>query len=214
MSIIDNGIGIYTGSVSVFEDPALYDSVYSLVSDDRRRSTDRKRMPADKRRSLAAEALLMRACSEYGVDYASAHFARNENGKPFFTDIPVYYNLSHSADRVMCAVSRSPVGCDVEKIRKVSDSIAARFYHPEEAALLDGIEDISERERLFFRIWTLKESFVKCIGDGFGIPFESFCVVPEENGWRVKTDIPGRYSLYEYDCGDSEYMYSYCSKEE
>ena len=40
----------------------------------------------------------------------------NENGKPIVEGI--CFNLSHSGDYVICAVSERPVGCDIEQIKE------------------------------------------------------------------------------------------------
>lgn len=210
MSTIDKRIKIYTGDVTELEDETLYNEIYSSVSDDRRARTDRKRQIADKRRSLAAERLLMKACADFGIDYGSARFCVSESGKPGFADIPVFFNLSHSVNRAMCVMSDCQAGCDVEQIHSVNADIALRFYHPDEAALLDSCGTAEEREQLFFRLWTLKESFVKCIGTGFDMPFGSFCVFKAGEEWNVRgQNIKGNYYFSEFS-NDDEYCYSWC----
>ena len=73
---------------------------------------------------------------------------RNENGKPL-TD-GVFFNISHSGDLVLCAVSDRPVGVDVERLRPVPARLAERF----------GTND----PETFFRLWTQMEARIKCRG--------------------------------------------------
>ncbi len=213
MSIIDPNTGIYVGNAAELENENLFEKIYSTVSESRRVKTEKKRLKKDKCRSLAAERLLMQACTDFGIDYNSAVFTVSESGKPGFADIPVYFSLSHSGDRAMCVMSDKPVGCDVELIHEVNQDISHRFYHPSEIALLDVCKSPEERERLFFLIWTLKESYVKCVGTGFNMPFGSFRVYPVENGWAVDNPIGEEFRLFEYDSGEDMYKYSYCIKD-
>ncbi|MCD8048728.1 MAG: 4'-phosphopantetheinyl transferase superfamily protein [Clostridia bacterium] len=86
-------------------------------------------------------------------------FERGEHGKPYVKGESIYFSLSHSGDVLICAVGRSEVGADVEKMREIkrSERIAARCF---------AGEKISD-ERDFFKHWTRKEAFLKYTGEGF-----------------------------------------------
>lgn len=76
----------------------------------------------------------------------------------------VAFNVSHSGDWVVLAFGRDRnVGVDVERIKWDMDvqSIAARYYSPEEQL---AVEQAKDSHLLFFRIWARKEAYVKACG--------------------------------------------------
>lgn len=89
------------------------------------------------------------------------------------------YNLSHSGSVVICAASNRPVGCDVEKIKKAPLKVADRFFCHSEIDYLGGLEGDEQNEE-FYRIWTIKESYVKMHGKGLAMGLNSFEVIPEK----------------------------------
>ena len=44
--------------------------------------------------------------------------------------------------------------------------MAARFYTREEADALSAISGAADKERMFFRLWTIKEAYLKFLGIG------------------------------------------------
>jgi 4'-phosphopantetheinyl transferase len=94
----------------------------------------------------------------------------DDQGKPTLSpDCGVFFNLSHSEDQALLAVSRTArVGVDLEKIRPLSDAeaLAERHFSARECGHLQTLPAGTERERAFFRCWTRKEAFVKCTGVG------------------------------------------------
>lgn len=92
-------------------------------------------------------------------------YVYGEKGKPYFKDLPFYFSISHSGDYVLCVLSGSEVGADIQ-ICRVGDAgrLARRFFSEEEAAALGGAGE--EGERLFFRLWTRKEAYGKLTGEG------------------------------------------------
>jgi 4'-phosphopantetheinyl transferase len=92
----------------------------------------------------------------------------SEKGKPEFLQDEImkfvncsniHFNISHSANYVACAIADAPVGIDIEGRRKVNSAVAKRYFTAEEIAGLHSDED-------FFKIWTFKEAFGKCTGEG------------------------------------------------
>ena len=80
--------------------------------------------------------------------------AKTEKGKPYFPERPdVHFSLSHTDTHVMCAIGESPVGCDIQTIRQVSDKIKYRTCTEKELEVFE-----------FFQLWTLKESWIKLNG--------------------------------------------------
>ena len=69
-------------------------------------------------------------------------------------------SVSHSNDRVACAVTNGPVGLDVEQPRRKRDieGLATLCCTPREQAMLASADD---REALFHTLWTVKEAWLK-----------------------------------------------------
>lgn len=96
-------------------------------------------------------------------------FETGERGKPFLPGSLLHFNLSHSEDRAVLAVSRLPsIGIDIECFdRRVDiDGLSRRCFRASE---LSGLRDLSDEEkrRAFFWIWTAKEARMKATGEGF-----------------------------------------------
>ena len=95
--------------------------------------------------------------------------------KPYLKELPwLHFSISHSDGLWMCVFAASEIGLDVQKKRDVKAlSLAQRFFHPEEAAWVKehGADD-------FFRIWALKEAYVKYTGKGFTGGMAYFSVIP------------------------------------
>ena len=70
----------------------------------------------------------------------------------------VYFNISHTHNTCICAISNSPVGVDIEKIKPVSLNLAKKaLTHTEYYKFLQH----ENKDEMFFNIWTKKESFCK-----------------------------------------------------
>jgi len=168
-------IEVYIADTKDLEDEALYRRICRSLPADRREKADRQKTARGKQHTVGAGALLHAALASEGI--RSYEAALGENGKPFLKGEPsVRFNLSHSGERVMCAVSGSDIGCDVEQIASPDLRVAKRFFCPEEYEAIRRCPDETEQARLFYRYWTLKESFIKAAGLGLAIPLNEFCI--------------------------------------
>ena len=154
-----------------------YQKWYDLMSAEKKARVDRFRQLGDKKRTVAGEMLARKAIAQWcGVEAESIKFDSAEHGKPFAVDLDVEFNISHSGNLVVCAVSDQPVGIDIELIRPVDLRTAKHFCTSEDLEYLFG-HTPSEKEFIkteeeailhrFFQIWTAKEAYIKCVGSGF-----------------------------------------------
>lgn len=114
---------------------------------------------------VAGRSGVRRAASLYSKIPASELLVETDaNGKPFFSNAAVHFNLSHSGATVVAAFSGSPVGIDIESRGRCRDfvGIARRFFHASEAAAVAQSGD----EDHFLRLWTGKEAMLKLSGEG------------------------------------------------
>lgn len=116
-------------------------------------------------------------------------FENDDHGKPHLKDFPnVHFNLSHSGDYAVIGIADAPIGVDIERVKSEPDvmALAERFFARDEIGYIQGQE--GEAQRLaFFRIWTLKEAYVKAIGKGLGYGLDTFSVIGEDH--RVVANI-------------------------
>jgi len=206
------GTKVYIASVRVLEDDHLFEQLYQTVSKERQEKIDRLRFSKDKRLSLAAAVLLRKALEQNGVyEY---EIKSEENGKPYLIgEETIKFNLSHSEERVMCVLSDQETGCDVEKIRDTDYKVAKHFFAPEEWDMLEraAAQGQEEKQKMFFRLWTLKESFIKAIGLGMGLSMKDFHFFIQDKDVHVYQNVSReQYYFKEYDLKDG-YRYAVCS---
>ena len=80
----------------------------------------------------------------------------------------LYYNISHSGQYAVVAVSDNRIGIDVEYKDDKDFKITKRMFCEEEISYIGDSQD------RFRQIWTIKEAFLKCTGKGIAVPLNSF----------------------------------------
>ncbi len=84
-------------------------------------------------------------------------------------DIVPHFNLAHSGELALLAISKEPIGVDIERHRPLrsASGMAQRWYSAREQL---RITKHAEADQLaeFFHIWSLKESILKFVGSGVG----------------------------------------------
>lgn len=161
-------VQVYAADAGKLPDPKEYPGMLAGLTKGRREKTMRYLQPGDRKRSLGAGMLLREVLPRYGV--SPEDICLGVNGKPQVEGL--WFNLSHSGCWAVCAVGRKPVGCDVEQIAPAPKRVAERFFHRNEAAYLRRCQD-GERDTVFYRFWTMKESYMKMTGEGMRLPFDS-----------------------------------------
>lgn len=173
MKRFENQTILYAARAGVLEDENLYNAAYAAVSEARKKKTDSYRFKKDRCLSLGAELLLQYGLKAAGCD-GLKDIRYGDSGKPFFEDNKLFFNLSHSEEYAVCAISSCEVGCDIEIISDRGLKIAKRFFFKEEYEDITSCATPEERSEKFFRYWTLKESFMKVTGLGLSLPLDSF----------------------------------------
>jgi len=86
------------------------------------------------------------------------------------------FNLSHTEGMILCAVTAGcPIGVDVEDSFRTAECLplARRFFHPTETALLENLP-ADQLLLAFYRLWTLKEAYLKALGAGLTGSLDAF----------------------------------------
>jgi 4'-phosphopantetheinyl transferase len=105
-------------------------------------------------------------------------FAAHAHGRPYIASpaTDLQFNLSHSSEWVVCAVSRiSVIGVDIERCNRNVDvlRLARRFFSAREYRDVQACTQ-RERKQRFFDYWTLKESYIKARGEGISLGLDKF----------------------------------------
>lgn len=139
---------------------------------------------------LAAHALLRRTLSLYApVEAENWTFDTNKYGRPEISGdhaaLNLRFNLSHSKLLVACIITSSrDCGIDVESYGRLEDpvSITKRFFTDQEYRALLRYPAES-RDRYFTKLWTLKEAYVKTLGQGLSASLKGaiFDLSPGDN---------------------------------
>ena len=171
--------------VELAQPPELVGSLESMLSDEERERASR--LAAAPRWIVARAALRIVLAGRLGVHPCDVEFAAGEHGKPELPGSRLRFNLSHSADLALIALTdRAEVGIDVEHTSRRSRAVERTLTVAERAAL-NG----HDRHTELLRIWCRKEALAKAGGGGLGWAPETY-----------DTQQPGPFSLSDLELQD------------
>lgn len=179
----------------------------------------------DRRRDLAADQIRWRRAAHSLMRSVLATYTStppedldlyvDANGKPHLRRAShpdaFEFSLSHSGSLAVVAVGRGQIGVDIEKIKDLPDldQVTLRCMNLQERRWLGRLKK-EDRAAGFFRIWTLKEAYLKGLGVGLRLPLTSIEVIPDgrcdcrlrvdnrsdlaADGWTLRTfELPPEY---------------------
>ncbi len=163
-----------------------YDFVFSFVEKSRQEKALKFAHEKDRLLSLGA-AYLMKKYLPLG------RIIENENRKPYLEGGP-FFNISHSGEYIVFASHPTrEVGIDIEQV--IEDKVDAIKY-----VLTNEEKDLTDPVKLF-RIWSNKESLIKCLSTSLkdirsvsGLPLEGVREFDGESYFTKSTVYRG-YSL-------------------
>ena len=160
--------------------------------------------PGDTDGFILSRGLLRRILAEcLNIEPSALQFSRNKQGKPFLADGTLEFNVSHSRDRLLIAVTAGrAVGIDIEFRRSGlnMESIAKRWFAPAEQKFFHSLENPSDG---FFEIWAKKEAYVKALGLGIYKELNTFAVPTGEKPFsaNISNDARWFFKTLEIDSG-------------
>ncbi|MBF0773764.1 4'-phosphopantetheinyl transferase family protein [Mammaliicoccus sciuri] len=105
----------------------------------------------------------------------TCNFCHEQHGKPTLLNNNLNLSISYSADKVAIGFSKSSdIGIDIEKINKHNSYIDIYNLTLTDYEI-DYINSIPKNHQNieFIKFWTLKESILKCFGDGLTIDLKA-----------------------------------------
>jgi 4'-phosphopantetheinyl transferase len=195
--------------------PAQLQNMAVALSADEAARADRFHFVHDRNRFIAARGLLRNIISCYlSCTPEDIHFAYQSTGKPQLGfpasgSEDLRFNLSHSADAAVYAISLGrDIGVDIESICPDVPwaEVAMTFFAPGEIARLHRLPN-HLRAAGFFNCWTRKEAYVKARGEGLSLPLNRFEVslAPDETPALLSSSDPdelGRWRLFDISPGE------------
>ena len=146
-----------------------------------RLTEERFKFYLDKVEEERKKKILLMKNEEGRLQSLTAGIGYEKSGKPYLREYPdIHFNLSHSGAYVCCGLSDSPVGVDIQKITDVKKGLAGRFFTEDDNRRLNACSG-EERKALFFRMWSIKESFIKLTGRGMAQGLDTFEIDWEKN---------------------------------
>jgi 4'-phosphopantetheinyl transferase len=110
------------------------------------------------------------------------HFDYHFNKKPYLSSHPwLFFNISHSEDFAVIAISLHKVGIDIEYISKdftFTNLLPDIFKDNEVLAILNAVN----KKHTFYKSWTRKEALVKALGKGIDDDFKN---IPTLDGHHI-----------------------------
>lgn len=171
-------ISVYYKKVFPFSEEDAFFLPIEKIEEERRERLLAMKSRQARIRSLAAGLVLHYAlCEKLGLssrDTPPFLLGYEQKGKPYLREYPdIFFNLSHSGDYVCCALGDGPLGVDIQERISGKEKVAERFFTHGERQMLRTCPR-QEREALFFRMWSVKESYLKLTGAGLGGGLSAF----------------------------------------
>lgn len=166
-------VDVWFAPEALLDDPEVAARLATLLDVDERARHDRITHESGRRQQLLARAMQRAVLSHCEPTIAPTdwRFERGAGGRPglapAFAATGLSFNVAHTPGMVVVAVGRvARLGVDVEAAdKRVSLPVARRYFSPREAAALDALAP-EARPRHFLRLWTLKEAYLKAVGEG------------------------------------------------
>lgn len=193
MVLTEHIIKIYTG---------LSDNInFELLTKDDKTRLNKINAPQSRKVFIKSHSMLNSILiNELKIDINKLEFRYNTHGKPFlndnlFNNSMLYFSLSHSKSGVVIATSRKhEVGIDLEDNSKRKfescQKLSERFFSDTEKKYLrEALYCQDEFKARFFKIWTLKEAYLKAIGTGINTTLSeiSFNITSSKIAFCTKT---------------------------
>lgn len=153
----------------------------------------------DAQLSLLGRILLYRGTDNFNEKYKQNNIKYSKYKKPYFGE-EVYFNISHSGEIVVCAVTTiCDIGIDIELQR----DIQIEDFQPQ---MTEGewmkISTSFNKMDSFYNYWTQKEAVIKGCGKGLSVPLKSFeisqnsTIINNEKFFLKEIKLDGKYKCH------------------
>ncbi len=162
---------VYFFNITVLRNRDVFNEKLKEVSESRIKKIKKLKNTDDRLRSLGAGLLMNFVRKQYHV---KEELRMDKFGKPYFVNSKIHFNISHSGNFVVMAVSDWNIGIDVQRMKLVRNRVAEKNFLPRECEYINELEDDQIKQQRFCEIWTIKEAYLKNQGIGLRKPLNSF----------------------------------------
>ncbi|ANQ49184.1 4'-phosphopantetheinyl transferase superfamily protein [Flammeovirga sp. MY04] len=162
----------------------------NLLDGDERKRYKRFLTDQKKEEFLMGRTFLKHCLSKHlNIPPKQISFSYSKNGKPYLSSIygaSVFFNLSHSNGYFVVGISNKELGVDMEPITKLDEKKLKWFLSPQELKEVESITDENQRKMSLFKLFTMKEAFIKATDKSFVLSDFSFWFV--DNEWKLQVE--------------------------
>ncbi|MBM7716591.1 4'-phosphopantetheinyl transferase superfamily protein [Siminovitchia sp. FSL H7-0308] len=151
-----------------------YKRLFPLLDRNKKETMSNLKMEKDKVRTVLSHLFVKYLLAkELDCKMEDVQFSYSKYKKPYLVShLNCSFNISHSGDMIAIAIAKEEVGIDCEQYKNLDYvELAKQFCVPEEYSYIIQSTNVEEA---FYKMWTLKESYVKAIGKGLHVSLKSF----------------------------------------
>ncbi|EIE5835687.1 4'-phosphopantetheinyl transferase superfamily protein [Listeria monocytogenes] len=126
-------------------------------------------------------------------------------GKKYINNPNIYFSISHSGEYVICAISKSNIGIDIEKSITDTSNLSDQIMSEKEIKLYGYEINLT-------KFWTMKESYLKFLGVGLNKEPKSLTFIGQKNEYTITEENEKTYCRT-FSFSD-EYYVSYATSRE
>lgn len=190
------------------------DMLGTSIDPEKRKRIDTFQFQDDRDRALMGS-LLSRTvlCRRLGLTNGELTIDTSPYGKPYVRGaLDFDFNIAHSGNWIVCGAGPGRIGVDVERIGEADAGFVERYFAPHEVEMFRA-SDAASRRRLFYSIWTLKESYIKALGKGLAIPLDGFSIIFQSHGIRaISAGEDVGFHLRLFQTMDPDFSFAMCSE--
>ena len=170
----ENNIHIW--STRLLQDPKNLCSQFACLSTEEKNRAAMFHFAKDRIKFIQCRYLLRSIISYYtNIKASNIEFCYGKYGKPELKDkkFELTFNLAHSHDFAVFAFSKNNViGIDIEVIKEedISWIIDTSMFTTKEIDLFNTSSDLN---KIFYKLWSCKEAYVKALGVGLSMPLNN-----------------------------------------
>lgn len=197
----------------LFDNNNFLEKAFRIVSDEEKERFRLYRNEEDAENYIVGKYLLRTELEKItGIKAEKLSFSNDLYGRPYLMnpiDGKLDFNVSHSNKYVTLAINTNGrIGIDIEKNGLLDLEIMGETLNDKDLDFIGNRGDNKGSLGRFYKLWTLKESFVKALGCGLRYPVKRLSFDFNESGsihmegnndsdkWKFETfEIDGQYQL-------------------
>lgn len=176
--------------LSKFE-PSIF---INILSEDEKKRAERFKIEKVSKSFILCRGFLRTVLARYlFLKPSEVKFEYGKFGKPFVKG-DIEFNLSHSQNTCILAISDIKVGIDCEFMaNKDFDKISQRFFSKEEHEIIFNTKNVELKKKIFYKSWCMRESMAKMTGEGLSNLLSNDELVFDIDKMKIKK--PSCYNL-------------------